>query len=317
MKKIVSIIVPVYNASEHIDLCVNSIMNQTYKNLEIILVNDGSTDNSLAILKKFKALDDRIIVINKKNGGVASARNMGLKKSTGYYVMFMDNDDYMDEDFVENLIKLDTKKYDIINTGYVRETYDNKVLFKRVLENDAVAPYIQLASWGKLYRGEFIRDFTFLDSKIADDFYFNVLAYNQTKKIISTDYIGYHWMFNNKSISNTKNKGLADTDALLNVLEEIDKKLEKREEIVEYFYIRTVLYYLLFSCKRVSMKIILNEYNKMFDWLEKHDVKLNNKYIGITKHSSESLSVRMAIKMFLVLKRIHLIKLFFFLYSKV
>lgn len=96
MSDLVSIIVPVYNAEKYLNKCLDSIVNQTYSNLEIILINDGSTDNSLSICNDYTNKDGRIIVIDKHNTGAADSRNEGLKKATGKYIMFVDSDDFID-----------------------------------------------------------------------------------------------------------------------------------------------------------------------------------------------------------------------------
>lgn len=315
----VSVIVPVYNAVSHLDVCISSIINQTYNNLEIILVDDGSTDNTLEKLNEYKEKYPQIKVYTKKNKGVAHTRNYGLSKATGYYIMFMDNDDYIDNNYVEKMVSFDDNSdYDIINSGYVRETYDGKIIFKRQLRDDDVALYIQLACWGKLYKHEYIKNYKFLESKIADDIYFNVLAYNNTDKIKTVSYSGYHWLFNDKSLSNTNNKGLNYTDDLLKVLEKINIDVNhKNDEILNYFYIRTFIYYILFSSKKVSITKIMNEYNKMLEWLQSKNINFKNKYIGVFKKNSEELYVKVAIRMFLVLKKLHLIKPFLFVYSKI
>lgn len=104
MKKLVSIIVPLYNKEKYIDRCICSILEQTYKNFEILVIDDGSTDNSLKILKeRFK--DERIKIFEKENGGASSARNLGIANCKGDKVLFIDADDYIDEDYIEQLIK--------------------------------------------------------------------------------------------------------------------------------------------------------------------------------------------------------------------
>ncbi|MCS0826785.1 glycosyltransferase family 2 protein [Cytobacillus firmus] len=97
----ISIIVPIYNVEEYLNRCLDSIINQTYENLEIILINDGSTDNSYFIAEYYKNLDSRVILINQENGGQAKARNIGIKISTGDYLLFVDSDDWIDEDCVK------------------------------------------------------------------------------------------------------------------------------------------------------------------------------------------------------------------------
>lgn len=106
----VSIIVPIYNAGKKLNKCIDSILNQTYKNIEIILVNDGSTDNSLEICEKYKSIDDRIILINKKNEGCIKARRTGIDNSSGDYIMFVDADDWVDNNIVSAMYD-ELKKY--------------------------------------------------------------------------------------------------------------------------------------------------------------------------------------------------------------
>ena len=101
----ISIIVPIYNSERYLDKCLSSIIGQTYKNLEIICVDDGSTDNSLAICNKYRLIDDRVIVIHKNNGGVTSARKAGLKIASGEWVGFVDSDDWIEPYMYEELLE--------------------------------------------------------------------------------------------------------------------------------------------------------------------------------------------------------------------
>lgn len=102
----ISIIIPAYNCENYIERCVKSILCQTYQNLEIIIINDGSKDNTIQVLKKLESKDNRIIVINKKNTGVSDTRNLGLKKATGDYIGFVDSDDYIENNMYEKMINL-------------------------------------------------------------------------------------------------------------------------------------------------------------------------------------------------------------------
>ena len=102
MEKI-SIIIPVYNVEKYLKTCLDSVINQTYQNLEIILVNDGSTDNSGKICEEYKRTNSRIILIHKKNEGLSAARNTGLGIATGEYISFLDSDDYISNDMLETL----------------------------------------------------------------------------------------------------------------------------------------------------------------------------------------------------------------------
>lgn len=127
----VSIIVPVYNNEKFLNKCIDSIINQTHKNTEIILVNDGSTDKSIQICKFYEKLDVRIIVIDKKNGGVSSARNAGLKISSGDFVMFVDSDDIIHPQMIEIMLETSIKyKNSIVACGVLHHYSDLKIIDK-------------------------------------------------------------------------------------------------------------------------------------------------------------------------------------------
>lgn len=115
----ISIIVPIYNVEKYVRQCIESIINQTYKNLQIILVDDGSTDTSGLICDEYASIDDRIEVIHKKNGGLVTARKIGLQKAKGEYIGFVDGDDYIDDNMYESLLGYILKKdVDMVHTGY-------------------------------------------------------------------------------------------------------------------------------------------------------------------------------------------------------
>ena len=101
MDDLISVIIPAYNAEKYMDRCLNSIVKQSYNNLQIIVVNDGSTDNTKKILEKFAEADNRIVVINQKNGGVSQARNNGIYIAKGKYMCFVDSDDYIDINMIQ------------------------------------------------------------------------------------------------------------------------------------------------------------------------------------------------------------------------
>ena len=143
MKPMVSIIVPVYNAAPYLNQCVDSLTKQTLKETEIILINDGSTDDSLAVCVALAATDDRIRLIDKLNGGVSEARNDGLRAATGEYVGFVDPDDWVDEDMYERMLAtLTAAQADICMCNYVKETKEGTepVLMKQtgIIEKDAI-----------------------------------------------------------------------------------------------------------------------------------------------------------------------------------
>ena len=131
---LVSIILPVYNSEKYIDICIESLLRQTYSNIEIIIVNDGSTDNTAKICENYKKRDSRIRIIHKTNEGICSARNEGLKYVTGEYLMFCDHDDIYLDNAVEIMVNsIKSKNMDFIKCGiYYITLKNNKILNKKV-----------------------------------------------------------------------------------------------------------------------------------------------------------------------------------------
>lgn len=117
MKDLISIVIPVYNVEDYLERCLNSVILQTYKNIEILLINDGSTDNSLEICKKYANTDNRIKIINQKNKGASSARNKGIECATGKYITFVDSDDWVETNFIEKLYE-EIEDNDVIRCQY-------------------------------------------------------------------------------------------------------------------------------------------------------------------------------------------------------
>lgn len=177
MSKLVSIIVPIYNSELFIDKCVQSIINQSYKNIEIILVNDGSTDTSKEMCNNYASIDNRIKVIHKTNGGLVSSRKTGLNLSTGEYILYVDGDDWIEEDlikhYIEQAIKFDADvvisshmenlegRIEILKNTFPPGFYDKKKListiYPKMLYNGKFSQFgIFSYSWGKLYRRELL-----------------------------------------------------------------------------------------------------------------------------------------------------------------
>ena len=219
----ISIIVPVYNVERYLRKCLDSLINQTYKNIEIICVNDGSTDNSLDILNEYANKDKRIIVVNKKNGGLSDARNAGMLKVTGEHMMFVDSDDWIDLETCEKSLDAMIKySVDVVMWSYTRE-YTEKSLPKIIFNEDCYFNenetryqlYRRLfglygeelrqpenadaivTAWGKLYKSKLImdNDIKFVDTKKigTEDALFNieVFKYVHTVYFINKYYNHY------------------------------------------------------------------------------------------------------------------------------
>lgn len=148
MRGKISIIVPIYNVDKYLEECLESLINQTYRNIEIILINDGSTDSSLEICKRYKKVDKRIVLIDKKNEGVSKARNIGLKKASGDYLMFVDSDDYLELNAIE-LLSQNVSKETLVMFGYNR-VYRNCIVKK--------GEYLVINSQTEMERSIFLND---------------------------------------------------------------------------------------------------------------------------------------------------------------
>ena len=151
-KPLISIIVPVFNAEEYLAQCLDSILNQTYRDLEILCINDGSCDGSIGILKKYKNRDSRIVIIDKQNEGVSATRNVGLKKANGDYLMFVDADDWIEPYTCEKaLVTLNDNNADIVTLPQApRPTPKNSSDFGNTC----------IKGWDSIYRKRISRKFT-------------------------------------------------------------------------------------------------------------------------------------------------------------
>lgn len=219
-RNLISVIVPIYNVEIYLDRCIESIVNQTYKNLEIILVNDGSTDNSLTICQKWAKKDNRIKVIDKENGGLSSARNAGLDIANGEYVSFVDSDDYIDKNIYDEMIKnIIITKSDIIscsiqeiqNNGNKINTLNKKdtilnseECIKDLLFNHKrITPY----AWDKLYKKDIIGSSRFIEKlKFGEDAPFAYDLLKKIKKYQTIDFIGYYYIRRDNSLIGNKFK---------------------------------------------------------------------------------------------------------------
>lgn len=218
MKDLVSVIVPVYNVSEYLPMCLESIINQSYKNIEIIVVNDGSTDNSLEIIKEYAAKDNRICYFSRENRGLLYTRIDGTNHSKGKYLMFVDSDDWIELETIETLYNK-LKKYDadMVKCSYKR-IYKDKIVPEKRVNNDKIYNeknyndiYIDMVNsdkfnsvWSQLINADIVRkniinaDFSI---SMGEDVEINSHLINQYKTVILTGDLLYNYRCNEKSIS--------------------------------------------------------------------------------------------------------------------
>lgn len=321
----VSIIIPVYNSEKYIKKCVESILSQTYKNIEIIIIDDESTDNSYEVIKELQQNNSDIIKIyTQSNSGVAITRNNGIKYATGDYIMFSDNDDYLDCDCIETYVNEAIKEdADIVIGGYRRVDLDGKTLMERKLDKSNWAKYVQICPWAKIYKKSFIdeNELCFLNHPIGEDMYMNFIAFYYSKKTVTIDYVGYNWLYNVNSISSTVHKKIGEESDPIPMMDKIVERIGNDNTIddglYEFAYIKFIIWYLLYSSKGADSNDINREYDKLFNWLKLNFPNYNkNKNIGFFKPKGELLSVRIPIIVFYRLHRLGLGKVFLKLYSK-
>ena len=319
MDKKVTIIVPVYNAGENIEHCVQSILKQTCKDFEVLLINDGSSDDSLQRIQAYeKQYPDIFKVLSHENRGVVETRHRGIQEAKTEYIMFMDNDDFIDDDYVEVLLnEIEKTGMDIVISGYRRANFE-KVFFTIPSMNDEWTKYRITAPWARIFRRKFIveNNVQFLKTYIGEDTYFNLSAYQYTTKIKCIDYIGYNWYYNNESVSNTKQRGLKPECDVLIVLNEVNKIVRDRDdELLNYFMFRHIIWYLLFSGRDASSKRFMEEYRRLFKWLDKSGYR-NKTSLFSNKIKSEPFQNRVFISIFYRLHKLGLVGAFSKIYCK-
>lgn len=229
MFKKVSMIVPIYNSASTLSRCVKSILSQSYKNLEVILVNDGSTDGSLEICEKFRQKDARVIVINKKNAGVSAARNTGLSIATGEFIQFVDADDYINFDMTQCLVEnLEKNNADFVICGYNRVSgggfikkspdnfcSDNLFEFKNCFESLYKGAFFN-APWNKLYRKDKIKTLFAENLTIGEDLLFNLsYASNCDKILVINDALYNYDVSSQKGLASRYDESLFCTEIML------------------------------------------------------------------------------------------------------
>lgn len=204
---LISVIVPVYNVEKYLDRCVESIVNQTYTNLEIILVDDGSPDGCPAMCDFWAKKDRRIKAIHKKNGGLSDARNVGVSISSGEYIGFVDSDDWIAPEMYERLYESIQRSNSDISACSVQMVWENSITPNRMLvqpqnlilnREDAIEALIKETAikapvWYKLYNYNLLRGITFKKGKYHEDDYWSYQVVDRAERISIIEYLGYYY----------------------------------------------------------------------------------------------------------------------------
>lgn len=265
---LISVIVPVYNVENYLERCLLSILNQTYPHLQVILVNDGSTDTSLAICEKYVALDRRITLVSQENKGQSAARNAGMKLIQGEYVSFVDSDDFLDADFYETCIKeIDT--CDMLVFGCRRMDEHGNVLSVRQLNKKQI--FTLVSPWSKFFRASVFLKYhlSFPENMIFEDVVFAFKCWMAIARIKVIDYIGYNYLYN--PTSTTSNAFCKNTDTRF-----LFERL--RQEILSQKHCANDIQPLLFVLSKLNLFLQLQK-KKVVSFNEFSDSYFANKKI--------------------------------------
>lgn len=299
MDELISVIVPVYNVEEYLIECIESIKNQTYKNIEILLVDDGSKDTSGKICDDYLKKDDRIIVIHKENGGLSDARNIGIKNSKGKYLIFVDSDDTIDKDMCEVLYEnIKKEKSDIaICELYSEKKLENikKLEIKNLSSKEAIKEMLcqklfDTSAGGKLFRKELFNEILFPKGKLYEDLGTIYKLFEIAKKITYISVKKYYYRRRPNSITTSK-----FTDKQMDLfftLEEIEKFLKRKyPKLLKYLEVRAletnVTSLHIISNQRYSnrknIKLLQSKVrNTIFKYLFSNKVRMKTKIYGVS-----------------------------------
>ena len=261
----ISVIIPVYNCEKSIKKCIESICQQSLEEIEIIFVNDGSTDNTSEIIKEYQKQDDRIVILEQKNSGPSIARNRGIKSAHGQYIGFVDSDDYIEKDMYELLYSaINASKAEIGICNYWEESGvgkvlsetqndlpNGKVLDKEEIKEKILSSFVKeknrgfFALWNKIYSKEFLEKHMLqLDEKRehGEDWIFNIQAFDCAEKVVAVENILYHYVqINSNSLMRKYRENqiellFSGREVLNTVLRKNGISLDEEEHYKKFFY---------------------------------------------------------------------------------
>lgn len=244
----ISVIIPVYNSSTYLRKCLDSVVNQTLKDIEIIVINDGSTDDSKNIIEEYSCKYKNIIFIDQENKGIGKTRNIGIKKATGEYITFVDSDDYIKENMLEEYYKYAKKhNFDLVIGSYIKKINNKEIIFENnkfktgnVKTTPQILYLIEYGPWAKLYKREMLinNNIYFDEKRKYEDMPFVSKALLKSKLIGQITEPYYYYIIHNNSETTTMDKRVFD---ILDILKEI-KDYYKRE-----YYLRDELDYVIIN----------------------------------------------------------------------
>ena len=298
MDKLISIIVPVYNVEQYIKRCLDSISRQTYKKIEIIVIDDGSKDASADICERCAMADSRIIFIKKENEGAGYTRNIGIDVAKGDYIFFVDSDDYIMPNCIERLLKVALEENaDIVKCSWIEGKEDNYNVIpkkkKYKIYSNIHAFYtreMNIAVHGKLYRNSIIGDIRYPKETTYDDEFFTYKLIYNASKIVILDEPYYYYYFNPNSIMHGK-KGMMHL-----------QYIRAYKERIDFFRGRNEYELAGISHKELAIRLMLSytEWEKYSEYVYSKDdiVKMFNKEYDIGRKYANGIKEKCSLRLF-------------------
>ena len=285
----ISIVVPIYNAEKYIKKCVDSLLNQTKEKIELILINDGSTDSTEEIIKEYK--DERIKYFKNKNQGIGMTRNFGIDKAKGKYIMFIDSDDYIEKDACEKLFeKAENSKLDLVICNFYK-VYDNGehediILpsFKNTTlkETPSLIRTINLSPWNKLYRTSLIKNnnMRFVENLKYEDAPFVSEALDKAKKIGKVDESLNYYVIHGNSETTVRDRRIFDILKIVDLVRKQFKGKNYIKEDLNKLTVRIITNYTIQQRMQNNKKVGMEFIDKAFAYMKKEvpDFKKNKYY---------------------------------------
>lgn len=321
MEDLISVIIPVYKVEKYIEQCINSVIEQTYKNLEIILVDDGSPDNCPQICDNYEKAEDRIKVIHKDNGGVSSARNIGIDKAKGKWIAFIDSDDWVEKKYIEKLYICAIKENaDIVLCGYNR-IVDNKI--EKINSSRKINKYSgneylinslnPQTGFGmchmKLINRKIIEDIRFNETlEVGEDALFNIMITKNIKCAVHSNESLYNYRINTDSVVKRFDEKYDKKylNSMLECKKYLNKKYCNNEEIMQNYY-----NYVAYHVMLVSVNYCFNPVNNI-TYLKKLEIlrevcKYSEFKDGVEKSNYNNISLTRKITLFTLKHKLYFI----------
>ena len=285
----VSVIVPVYNTEKYLRRCLDSLVNQTLDDIEVIIIDDKSPDNSALIIDEYKKkYDNKIKVIhNKTNKGIGYNRNIGIKKSSGKYIMFIDSDDYLDRSACEKLYsKAENEQLDLVLCNFHKMLEKDDELEE--ITPDFVIPYfenttldknpnllleVNLAPWNKLYKKELIENIKFEENLKYEDAPFVIESIIKAKRIGKLDKETYYYVVNSNSETTIRDERIFDIFKILDIIGRLVENKKQLTEVYKTLCIRIICNYNIQQRYQKKIKTANRFINKGFYYMKKVDPK--------------------------------------------